>query len=86
MMNVTLTNVSVYCTASKRVLQWHIMTAGPSGIMFVEFFHEKYRLAMGKYIMARAHNPPSFFHYALLIMVIPAYPHCVQVPNEKLKK
>ena len=61
MMNVTLTNVSVYCTASKRVLQWHIMTTGPSGTMFVEFFHEKYRLAMGKYIMVRAHNPPSFF-------------------------
>ena len=60
--NVTITNVSVYCTASKRTLvQWRVASADPSGIMFVEFFREKYLLAMDK-----------------CTMVKPAHPHCVQ--------
>ena len=41
------TNVSLYCTASKRtLLQWHMMSSDPPGIMFVEFFREKCLLAM----------------------------------------
>ena len=47
-MNVTLTNVSVYCTS---FLQGRITNADPSSIMFVKFFCEKYPLAMDKYIM-----------------------------------
>ena len=40
MVKVTLTNMSVYCTVSRRtLLQWHITSADPPGIMFVEFFH-----------------------------------------------
>ena len=39
MMGVTLTNVSVYCTASKRtLLQWHVKSADPPSIMFLKFF------------------------------------------------
>ena len=42
------TNVSLYCTASKRtLLQWRMMSSDPPGIMFVEFFREtEYLLAM----------------------------------------
>ena len=56
-MKVTLTNVSVYCTASRRtLLQWRITSADPQGITFVEFFREKYLLATDKYtIPARPH-------------------------------
>ena len=71
MVNVTLTNMYIYCTVSKRTLpQWRITSADLPGIMFVEFFREKYLLAMNKYIM-----------------VIPARLHCVQggAPDEKLK-
>ena len=64
-MNVTLTNVSVYCTASKRtLLQWRITSAAPPGIMFVGFFRKKYLPATDKYRV-----------------VIPAHPHCVQVKH-----
>ena len=46
---VALTNISVYCAASKRALQIrHITCNDPPGIMFVEL--EKYLLAM-QYIM-----------------------------------
>ena len=46
-MNATLTNVSLYCTASKRVFYNGQMTStDPPGIMFVEFFHKKYLPAM----------------------------------------
>ena len=46
-MNATSTNVSLYCTASKRTLpQWRMMSADPPGIMFVEFFCERYLPAM----------------------------------------
>ena len=41
-MNTTPTNVSLYCTASKRaLLQQHIRSIDPPDIMFVEFFCEK---------------------------------------------
>ena len=34
-------NMSVYCTASKiTLLQWHIMSADPPGIMFLKFICE----------------------------------------------
>ena len=57
-MNVTPTNMSLYCTASKRtLLQQRIMSVDPPDIMFVEFFHEKYLLAMDKYIMVT--RPPA---------------------------
>ena len=60
--NITLTNVSVYCTVSKiTLLQWCILSTDLPGIMFVKFFCEKYLLATDKYIM-----------------VIPACLHCVQ--------
>ena len=46
---VTLTNMSVYCAASKKALQIrHITSIDPPGIMFVEL--EKNLLAM-QYIM-----------------------------------
>ena len=70
-MNITLTNMSLYCIASKRtLLQWHMTSTGPPGIMFVGFFSEKY--------------PPAMTNY---IMVIPGRPHCVteEVTDEKLK-
>ena len=56
-MNVTLTNVSVYCIASKRtLLQWCITNTGhPS--MFVEFFGEKYLLVTDNYIMVIPAHP-----------------------------
>ena len=42
-MSVVLTNMSVYCTESKiTLLQWRIASAGPPGIIFLEFFCEKY--------------------------------------------
>ena len=64
-MNVTLPNVSVYCTASKRtLLQWRITSADPPNIMFVEFFDKKYLPATDKYIV-----------------VIPTRPHCMQVKH-----
>ena len=48
-MNATPTNVSLYCTASKRaLLQQHIMSIDPPDIMFVEFFCKKYLLAKDK--------------------------------------
>ena len=51
-MNKMPTNMSLYCTASKRaLLQWRIISIDPPDIMFVEFFCEKYLSAMGKYIM-----------------------------------
>ena len=60
-MNVTLTNVSVYCTASERtLLQWLVMSTDHPAITFVNFFPEKYLLAVYKYIM-----------------VIPVRVHCV---------
>ena len=41
-----------HCTASKRTLvQWHMVSTDLPDIMFVEFFCEKYQLAMDKYIM-----------------------------------
>ena len=41
--NATPTNMSLYCTTSKRtLLQWHIISIDPPDIMFVEFFCEKY--------------------------------------------
>ena len=43
--NVTLTNVSVCCTASKRTtLRWRIMTNDNLAITFVNFFCEKHLL------------------------------------------
>ena len=37
----------VYCTASKGTLpMWHIMSADPPDIVFVEFFREKYLLSV----------------------------------------
>ena len=48
-MNVTLTNVFVYCTTF--LLQWRIMSADRFGIMLVKFFCEKDLLAMDKYII-----------------------------------
>ena len=37
-MKITLTNMSIYCIASKRaLLQWRITSADPPGIMFAEF-------------------------------------------------
>ena len=57
-----LTNVSLYCTASKgTLLQRHMTSTDPPGIMFAGFFGEKYLLAIAKYIM-----------------VTPARLHCVQ--------
>ena len=51
-MNVTLTNVSVYCIASKRDLSTMVLvSADPPGIMFVGFFCEKYLLVIAKYII-----------------------------------
>ena len=45
-----ITNVPVYCIASKiTLLQWRITNVDPPGIMFVEFFCEKRLLAMDKY-------------------------------------
>ena len=45
-----ITKVSVYCTASKRILlHWHITSVDPPGIMFVKFFCEKYLLDMHKH-------------------------------------
>jgi len=42
--------VSVYCTASKRILlHWHITSVDLPGIMFVKFFCEKYLLDMHKH-------------------------------------
>ena len=47
--NVTITNVSLYCTASKgTILQWCMTSADPPSIMF---FCKKYLLAIAKYIM-----------------------------------
>ena len=44
-MNVMLTNMYVYCTASKRtLLQRRILTDDHPAIMFCNFFHEKYLL------------------------------------------
>ena len=38
-MNITLTNMFFYCTATKRnLLQWRMMSTDPPGIMFVGFF------------------------------------------------
>ena len=63
--NITLTNVSFYCTVSKRtLLQRRMMGADPPDVMFVEFFCEKYLSAMDKYIM-----------------VILACPHWVQIKH-----
>ena len=51
MVNITLTNVSIYCTASIRaILEWCMMSTNPPGIMFVKFFDEKHVPAMDKYI------------------------------------
>ena len=51
-MNVTLINMFLYCTASKRtLLQWCMASADPPGIMFVGFFGEKCLLAISKCIM-----------------------------------
>ena len=64
-MNAILTNVSLYCTATKRTLStMSMMSVDPPSIMFVEFFCKKYLLAMD-----------------IHIMVIPACarPHSVQV-------
>ena len=48
--NVMLTNVFVYCAASKgTLLMWHITSADPPDIVFVELFRDKYLLAMDKY-------------------------------------
>ena len=49
-MNTTLTNVSLYCTASKKnpILQWRMTSADPPVIRFI---CKKYLLAMDKYIM-----------------------------------
>ena len=56
-MKVTPTNVSLYCTASKRtLLHWHMTITDPPGIMFV--IYKKYLAAMHKYIMViPAHSP-----------------------------
>ena len=56
-MDAMPTNVSLYCTASKRKLQWHTMSADPPDIMFVEFFHDYYLSAMDKYIMVIPARP-----------------------------
>ena len=46
------TNVSHYCPASKStLLQQRIMSIDPPDIMFIEFFCEKYPLAMDEDIM-----------------------------------
>ena len=52
-MNVTLTNVSLYCTASKKKKK----IVDPPTVMFVGFFHEKYLPAMNKYIMVIPPHP-----------------------------
>ena len=58
--------MSAYCTATQRILlQWRITSAGPPGIMFVEFFHETEYL-------------PAIYGYYILHG---ARPHCVQVKH-----
>ena len=48
MMGVTLTNVSVYCTASTyTLLQWRVKSTDPPSIMFLEFFCENYLINNG---------------------------------------
>ena len=73
-MNVLLPNMPVYCTASKRtLLEWCIMSPHPPCIIFVEFFDEKYLLAMDKY---------------RVVGLISAHPHALfagEAPDEKLK-
>ena len=59
-MKITLTNVSVDCTASLQ--QWRIMSDDPPGIMFVEFFHKKYLLAIHN---GNTHPPALFANKAL---------------------
>ena len=63
--NAMPTNMSLYCTTSKRtLLQRHIMNIDPPDIMFVGFFCEKHPPAMDKYIM-----------------VTPTHPHWVQIKH-----
>ena len=65
-MDPTLADVSHDCTASKiTLLQWCI-TSAALPIIFVEFFYEKYLLAMDKY---------------MYILVIPARLHHMQVKH-----
>ena len=67
-MSVTLTNMSLYYTASKRILlPRRMMSADPPGIMLFGFFHEKHLLAIAKYIM--------------VIPRLPTLSHCEQVKH-----
>ena len=69
-MKIMLTKcVSLMHSIQKALLQCRIMSADPSGVIFAEFFREKYPPTMDKYIMV--------VHVGHIV--------CSKAPDDKLK-